>query len=738
MTRIDWRDVDYAPFEKLPLLHTGRGNKGGRKTKYVDTFATFDIETSRICVRGDEHAVCYVWMMYFPAFDLMVTGRTIGDAYAFFKRLSNHLTYCLAVYCHNFAYEFVFLSGVYDFDYESVFALDSRKVCKATMLKKFEFRCSYVMSNMSLDLYTSKYKVAHGKLSGEEFNYKKCRYPWTELTPREWEYCTNDVVGLAECISIELEIGHYNIDTIPLTSTGFVRREVKEAMRNVSRYTVPQLQPSYHVFTMLRAGFRGGDVHANRYYADRVIPDVKSADRSSSYPDVLCNCLVPMSKWIEEKDLTDKGIDRAIERGRALIMTIQIRNCRLKNPRWPDPYLAKHKCEVYEAAEDGEFEEVKRKEAKPGQKMKEDTRPDRAKFDNGRILYAPLVITTCTDIDYAIITEQYDGEYTITEAYSSRYGSLPYEYIDCIRLYYDRKTSLKGDVSQVPYYEKSKQKLNGLYGMAAESPIKRSSYWYNGLWLEGGYSNDKELQLKKGLFDSLGVPVELQQKMLVSDEQEYEQYLKRAWSLYQWGVWCTAWARLRLYEGVKIASAELPDRPERKPNATSDFLYCDTDSVKYTGEADFSAYNEQRKADSQRNGAYARDAKGKLHYMGVYEPDGEYKRFITLGSKKYAYEDTDGRVHCTIAGVSKKKGAKEIEARGGLDALEYRETLFTFYDAGGSELLYNDEKDYGTLDVDGHLLEITRNVVIRDSTYTLGMPPEYYLLVNACSKEINI
>lgn len=101
--------------------------------------------------------------------------------------------------------------------------------------------------------------------------------------------------------------------------------------------------------------------------------------------------------------------------------------------------------------------------------------------------------------------------------------------------------------------------------------------------------------------------------------------------------------------------------------------------------------------------------------MGVFEDDGHYKRFICLGSKKYAYEDDDGNLHITVAGVAKKKGAVELQKAGGLEAFK---TGLVFRDAGGSDAVYNDRANI-TLMIDGHELYIGPNLCLRPSTYTL-------------------
>ena len=99
------------------------------------------------------------------------------------------------VYVHNLSYEFQFLRGIYDFKPEEVFATEARRVLKCSMFGAFDLRCSYMLTNMSLARFTQSMGVEHGKLSGAEFDYSKMRYPWTELTEYERQYCANDVLA---------------------------------------------------------------------------------------------------------------------------------------------------------------------------------------------------------------------------------------------------------------------------------------------------------------------------------------------------------------------------------------------------------------------------------------------------------------------------------------------------------------------------------------------------------------
>ena len=74
-------------------------------------------------------------------------------------------------------------------------------------------------------------------------------------------------------------------------------------MSDVSYSFVKSQLPDYEIYKMLREAFRGGNTHANRYYTNYTLHNVHSADRSSSYPDVMCNCKLPISEFYRLGDL---------------------------------------------------------------------------------------------------------------------------------------------------------------------------------------------------------------------------------------------------------------------------------------------------------------------------------------------------------------------------------------------------------------------------------------------------
>ena len=657
MDKINTVDTfDYSIIAAAGLQKRRQGNQGRRNDKrvYKDLFCAFDIETTN---HPDlEQAYMYIWQ--FQIEDQTVIGRTWMEFKEFMFNLKLKLKEheYLMIYVHNLSFEFSFLKGIYNFKKDDVFSIEPRKVLRCTMWDHFELRCSYLLTNMNLDTFTARMGVTR-KLSGDEFDYSKIRYPWTELTDQELRYCIVDVQGLVEALKVYFKIEDDNFYTIPFTSTGFVRRDVKKAMRHYNRQDLYNMQPDYEVFKILREAFRGGNTHSNRYYATTIMENIASYDRVSSYPDVQINELFPMSPWIREDNITAERACRIIyKHQRATLMRVGFRNIRLKEPLWGCPYIPKHKCRNL------------------GQHAN----------DNGRILWAEWLELSLADPDLKIIMQEYDYDsITFYDFYHCRYGRLPKPLREEIQKFYRDKTELKGVEGQELFYGLQKSKLNSIYGMSVQAPVKQTIDFIDGQWIE---------------------QEEPEQDLLNKNNA-------KAFLVYSWGVWTTAHARMELEKAINIVG------PER-------FVYCDTDSVKFIddGKVSFNAYNESRKRTSKNNGGVAVDPAGHEHYLGVYENEGTYRRFCTMGAKKYAYEDVAGDLHITVAGVSKKKGAAELAQRGGLDAFKEG---FIWYDAGGLESIYNDDPEIKEVEIDGHKLQISSNVFLRPSTYTLGITGEY-------------
>jgi len=322
-------------------------------------------------------------------------------------------------------------------------------------------------------------------------------------------------------------------------------------------------------------------------------------------------------------------------------------------------------------------------------------------YDNGRLLNAPdFIAITITDIDWRIIKEQYDFNYDnilISDFYYARYGYLPQPIRDTVMQYFRDKTELKYKISietdpeekkNLKYlYAKSKNRLNAIFGMMYTNPVRTEiSVSKSGEWTEE-------------------IPA-------VSDALEKFYKSRNSFLVYSWGVWTTAHARAHLQRLLDITG--------------DDTLYCDTDSDKFISSPEIlrclDLLNDEIKRECEERGAFV-DVGGRRYYMGIFELEtagNPYKRFVTLGAKKYAYEDKDG-FHITISGVQKDKGAEEM------GKIENFRPGFIFRKAGGRTLYYNDVGKH-EITVDGCTMTTASNIGMIDSTYELGITDEYAAL----------
>ena len=541
-------------------------------------------------------------------------------------------------------------------------------------IDNIEFRCSYRLTNLSLKSLTERYNVDHKKL--DDFVYDEKRYPWTELNEHDLTYGVNDVVGLVESIKEIMKLNGDDFYSLPLTSTGFVRRECKRAMRP-QHLKIMESFPSYDVFRLLRAEFRGGNTHANRYYVNQIVEDVYSYDISSSYPTQQLTKRFPIRpfKWLDFAGRSAayklKRVMSFIGLGYAVVGTYQFKNMRLHNPREPIPYISLSRCQAM-GSDDIDL-----------------------KVDNGRVMTAAYMEISLTEIDLEIVLSQYDYDsIDIIEAMVAQKDYLPESYRAVIQEYYNKKTALKGDNTEdgLYMYVKSKNMLNAVYGMSATDPVHQDVRYENGDWQVSSYEDFTQEELLK--------------------------LLKNAAFPYQWGVYTTAYARKQLQDAIALCGDKI--------------IYCDTDSVKTKGNINISRLNDKLKKAAISNKAYADDMNGNRHYIGLFEFDGHYDRFITQGAKRYAYEIA-GTLGITVAGVSKKINEETgipfaVEE---LKRLERFKVGMTWRKAGGSISVYNDADNITYTDpVTGNSLLISKNVAIVPSTYVMQYSRDYSLLLN--------
>lgn len=571
------------------------------KIRYYEIPCAFDIETTTIIPQETDarpYAFMYQWQ-FCMAGDVYM-GRTWEELTNFFDVIAYHLQLDhntrLPVYVHNLAFEFQFMRRF--FYVSDGFYKDIRKPLKALINDSIELRDSYALSNMSLAKFCQNTpNVIHYKLV-DTYDYTKIRTPETPLTEEELAYCYNDVAGLVECIAEYMRTD--SLASIPMTSTGFVRRDFR---RNYSRnkklrQTFRETQLDAHLYTICKDAFRGGDTHANLLWGRQTLHGIHSFDIKSSYPACMMMDQFPMGKFFKIAPSTYYNRDMS-----EFAMLIE---CRFENLRYigasGNPYLPYSRCKA-----------VSRERV----------------IDNGRLLRADLVQCVLTDIDMEIMQHEYSytGFY-VREVWASKYGPLPREFKNTLMDYFRAKTALDGDKEKFYEYMKSKNRLNSAYGMMVTDVCKPIVEYVHG--------------------DYITQPLNMNEAL----SKYYKS--RNSFLSYQHGVWVTANARLRLRRGLWAVGRD-------NVYDDTDSIKCRNDHA--ADFAALNSENERRALELGAY-AEAPDGSIKIMGTWEEEtpPEG-YEEFRTLGAKKYIVR-TGGRYYSTIAGVSKKAGAEFFNRKG--------------------------------------------------------------------------
>lgn len=677
------------PFEEVCTKLLKYKYCGHHQTAYILDFATFDIETTtyQMSIIDNEpqyNAFMYQWQ--FCIDDKVIMGRTWEEFIELLDILRKGLAlshnHYFVIYVHNLPFEFQFFRNFVELT--QVFALEKRKVVKCVVNDAFEFRCSYKLSNMSLQKFVSSTPDALYYKKAGDLDYKKERTPSTWLYNDELGYCYNDVMGLREAIRHLLISEKDTLASIPMTSTGYVRREFRSAINENPRnhYIFKDLKLSPFTYALLKTATRGGNCHCNPKMSGalderNVFSDVSSYDMSSAYPAVMTQCKFPMSPFLR-RDNDVSIIDKLVKQGtHALLIDCVFYDIKIKTLNTV-PYIPKAKC----------------------------TTIFKPRIDNGRVLRATLCGMVITDIDWKIITSQYDiKEIEILNLFSAKYDYLPLELREKVIEQYNNKCKLKfGD----PYlYNKYKNKINADFGMMLTDICRR------------------EISYNPADPDKNGNPFRLEDWDIEASMTKYYKS-RNSFLAYQWGVWVTSHCRNRLQKAIDLVGM--------------DAIYCDTDSLKFIGnhDADFEKLNAEilQEAKDCQLLTYCDVINPKTnkieHYqLGIWEKEKTYKTFKSLGAKKYAYTyefdkkgKPDPNLHITVAGLSKSKGGEWLTKHGGMDKFRM-DTLIPAGHSGRTVSSYIDYESPHNLLFKGETILTGSAIAIYDTSYTFSITDEY-------------
>ena len=610
----------------------------GKKGKVGNVASVFDIEATSFYKDDNKQATMYAWV--FGLNGRCIKGRTWGeflDAIDKLKEFYNlSLEKRLIIYVHNLSYEFQFMKGLFEWD--KVFSLDTRKPLYAITKDGIEFRCSYLLSGYSLKVLGDnlvKYKVQ--KMVGD-LDYNLIRHTQTPLTKKEWGYVLND--GLVVMAHIQEEIERVgSIAKLPLTKTGYVRDLCREkCLKGANRWDyvkmIKYLTMTPNNYLQMKRAYMGGFTHANAHYVGRVIENVHSYDFSSSYPAVMLSEKYPCSK---PKKVTIKTKEEFYKYLISFCCMFDIKFINIRSKVTFENYISHSRC----------------------------NRIEKYIINNGRIVEAKELEITITEQDYFIIEELYEWDNIEIKNFNIMYKSyLPKDLVMTILELYKDKTELKGVEGKEVEYLVSKGMINSIYGMCVTDPCKDENIF------------DGEWRVNKA--------------DIVSLVEAYNTN-KQRFLYYAWGIWVTAYARRNLFSGI----CEFKD----------DYIYSDTDSLKVVNIENHKEYIENYNRtvtkkiyacldeyEIPHSMATPKTIKGIPKPMGVWDYEGMYTRFKTLGAKRYMTE-TNGELSITIAGVSKSAGIKYLKHTYGSNT-----NVFNAFD---EDLYFPPHYDYNGIDENG-------------------------------------
>lgn len=599
--------IDHMKTQKLNIVKKRKGRQKKLEKKCIDIL-TFDIEVTSAWITDTGEIIGYtpgmdpdywnekikislpyIWQFSFN--DTVYFGRDIKD----FKKVLQDLPgdVMFIIWVHNLGYEFqTALINILTVDRLFARTPHSPIYCIFEEYPNIQFRCSYILTNMSLATWGDQLGVK--KLTGD-LDYTKLRTPKTKLSKKEMGYCERDCVIVYEGIKDHLT-QYKDVFDIPLTSTGKVRRPFKKLVTadrvymNQMHKLIPENVEEYERW---RAVFAGGYTHCNRKYLNKLVEGpIYHVDIASSYPFILCAYKFPYSKWQYKGRVLPEP-----EKFRNFAYICKIKFYNIEVRTW-NTYISSSKCI-------------------DGLKMIK---------DNGRLLKADEVTLYLTEFDYDIVIHTYKWDRVESlGCWKCRKQYLPKIYIDFVLEQYENKTRLKG-VDPVKYAI-SKTYINSLYGMAVSS-IVNADVLYDP---DEGWSID-----------------ELTSDIVNAKFEKMRRWYDRTYFLhYAAGCWVTSAARHRLWQCIIRIDKDLV-----YTDTDSLFYLNDHDWKWFNNDAserlrDMCVF---RDIDFERTRPL--DKSGVPHPLGVLEYEETCDRFKSLGAKKYI-EERDDKLYMTISGVNK-------------------------------------------------------------------------------------
>lgn len=584
-----------------------------QKSEYQNVGMSFDIETTSFeTLDGSWLATMYIWQ--FAVGEYTVIGRTWEQFVDFMELLNERaeqLKIKLLILVQNFSFEFQFIKAWFEWNNNpktgnpDIFAKSDREIIYAKW-KNCEFRDTLTLTGMSLKSYNKNYNIGLDKLIGD-LDYKICRHSGTKtITNKELSYCINDVQILR--LFYEKYIIPYYIKqnkTIPLTSTGIVRQEMKELFFKESkdykkkyRKLMHTCFPTNELYIVMRQYlFRGGLTHANTSLCNALLKErVASFDLKSAHPSSMLREKFPYKYYRVNKNLFQNVLEETKTGNFGFLGSFTFKNIRAKG--W---HCLESKNKLVHYA--GEILNMETNERSPGNSY----------FENGRLAYSDRIEVVLCDIDYQNYLKMYEWEaIECNYLYECNMEYLPDFLRKMVCNYFEKKEII--DKSSFEY-GLAKRKLNALFGMCSTGIVENEIFF------------DPELNI---FVES-------------SDTKNYHDLTRNLLLLPQWSVYIAAYTRRDIVDLLYLTGP--------------DSIYYDTDSDKIMNYEKhlkiIEDFNNQR-IEANRNMELYDFEKKHFEKIGCFEleyvtdPNG----LKVLGAKRYITKH-NGKTEVTVAGMVK-------------------------------------------------------------------------------------
>ena len=679
--RLPYNDDNILKFIELVKKFMPTRNKKQGKVYYkvYDIPCSFDIETTSMLVDGKKVSFMYIWQ--FGINGICVYGRTWDEYTRFIELIVSGLNISqdMRLYCyvHNLGYEFQFMRKY--FSWETVFSSTERTPIYALASSGIEYRCSLILTNMKLDDVGKELKKHDVRKLVGNLNYNLIRTYKTKLTEDEMDYCINDILVVMAFIEEEIERCG-SITKIPLTKTGYVRNYVRNACfkdRKKYKNLMDRLIITSDEYLMLKEAFQGGFTHANINYSGLVMENVQSYDFTSSYPTVMIAEKFPMSRGRKVQVLDKAHFFRNLN-NYCCLFKIELKDVKVKDNVGDVP-ISKSKC----------------------------TKLVNPVCDNGRVRSCEYLEMTITECDFQVYTRFYDFQFKCSEMIIYDKAYLPKPIIQSIIKFYADKTELKDVKGMEDAYSQAKCMINAIYGMIVMDVVRDEITYDN----RCGWDNS---------------PANIEKQI-----DDYNSS-KNRFLFYPWGVWVTAYARRNLFMGILECG--------------QDYLYADTDSIKVVNHEKhlefINKYNESIKKkiykamEFHKLDKYScepKNQKGKSKPLGVWDDDGFFIKFKTLGAKRYMKLTPENKLETTIAGVGKKSACEYIKNTFENPFTAFENNLYIPAENTGklTHTYIDDEFNGFVTDFQGNTVEVNQKSAVHlgKCDFTVGMSDEYMELL---------